>query len=363
MIQINDLGRHFAPYSGELAKIAADVISSGQYVLSGHNSRFSEKFGRYIGSPYVIPVANGTDAIEISLRAVGLGSDSKIGLVGNAGNYSHCAIRAIGASPVFIDVEEDNQLMDFNIFCSEISRLDGIIVTHLFGNPHPKIELIAELCKKHDVKLIEDCAQAHGAHLENSKVGTFGDVSSFSFYPTKNLGCLGDGGAICTSDEKIFNAASKLRTYGWNKKYEVETDFGMNSRMDEIQAAFLSYLIDHLDGWNEKRIGIATRYHKEIDNPRVTKVKLQNGSVAHLYPILVDQRSNFQASMFSVGIQTDIHYPVADFDQKIYSQDYRDLNLPITTKSSSRIVSLPMNPELTESEVTFIIKSVNEWTD
>jgi dTDP-4-amino-4,6-dideoxygalactose transaminase len=361
MIKINDLGRHFAPYSNELAKIASEVIASGQYVLSGQNLRFSEKFGHYIGSKYVIPVANGTDAIEIALRAVGLNSKSKIGLVGNAGNYSHCAIRSIGASPVFIDIEEESQLMDFDLFCSKVSLLDGLIVTHLFGNPHPEIDLIAQLCKESGVKLIEDCAQAHGAHLNNSIVGSFGDVSSFSFYPTKNLGCLGDGGAICTNDEKVFRLASKLRTYGWNKKYEVEVDFGMNSRMDEIQAAFLSYLIDHLDIWNEKRVAIAKRYSLEIVNPKVTKVKLQNGSVGHLYPILVHQRLNFQASMLSKGIQTDIHYPIADFHQKVFSQGNDDFNLPITTKSSSQIVSIPLNPELTELEVSFIIKSVNEW--
>jgi dTDP-4-amino-4,6-dideoxygalactose transaminase len=285
--------------------------------------------------------------------------------VANAGAYSTTAIRAVGGEPVFIDVREDTLLIDE----AEAARIIGsanrpaaVIVTHLYGRLVPRIEQIALAAKQAGIPLIEDCAQAHGASMGGRRAGTFGDYGCFSFYPTKNLGALGDGGALITSGAQQRDRVRMLRQYGWAAKYRIERAGGRNSRLDEVQAAVLRIKLPRLDGWNERRREIARQLSQGIRHPRVScPQQFGEEYVAHLYVVRTVDRQSLQAHLRSRGIASDVHYPLLDYQQPAFGASGQEHLNPVAEKACREVLTLPCFPEMSDSEVTAIVDAVNSW--
>jgi aminotransferase EvaB len=332
-------------------------------VLGNEVSTFENDFANFIGTKFCIGVASGSDALKIALTSVGIGTGSRVLTVANAGMYSSNAIFAVGATPIYIDIDERNMLLDFERLSDfESLNIDALIVTHLFGLAHPKIEEIAVWCKSHSVVLIEDCAQAHGASISGKLVGTFGDLSCFSFYPTKNLGALGDAGAVLTNSPDLKDSITSLRQYGWKNKYHVALKGGMNSRLDELQAAILNLFLPHLDLWNSRRRQIARSYCTQINHPLVdTPAEFSDNYVSHLFVIRTKHRKSLISHLSQSGVGTDIHYPVPDHMQGAYEDSNLKIELPITEQCCNEIVTVPCFPELSDEEIDKVCTAINEW--
>jgi aminotransferase EvaB len=261
-IPIQDLKRHYQVMAVELKAVAARVLDSGWYVLGQEVRSFESEFAAYLGATECVSVANGTDALELALRAFAIGLGDEVCTVANAGMYSTIAILSVGARPVFVDIEPRTLTLCPNRLASRITdKTKAIIVTHLYGCM-ADIEAILKLAKGRGIPVIEDCAQAHGAKRLNRTAGTWGDIGCYSFYPTKNLGALGDGGALSTNDPKLAERLRRLRQYGWSSRYHSDDCGGRNSRLDELQAAFLRVKLPHLNAWNGRRQQIARAYNE-----------------------------------------------------------------------------------------------------
>jgi len=361
--KINDLTLHNRALSAELHAAAMRVIDSGWYAMGPEVKAFEQAFARYCGTADAIGVGNGTEAIELSLRAVGVGPGDEVLTVANAGFYSSTAIRSIGAVPAYVDILDDTLLMDPAAAAAAITpRTKAVVVTHLFGRL-AEMEPFQALAKRHGIALIEDCAQSHGALRGGRRAGSFGDLAAFSFFPTKNLGALGDGGAVTTSDPALAARVRSLRQYGWSTKYTVVDGGARNSRLDELQAALLAVKLAHLDGWNARRRAIAARYAARIDHPRVRTPQIDDDShVAHLYVLRCTGRDALKAWLASQGIGTDIHYPVPDHRQPVQGAAAAAAPaLPVTERAAGEILTLPCYPELTLDEVDTIAAAVNRW--
>jgi dTDP-4-amino-4,6-dideoxygalactose transaminase len=359
-VAINDLRRHAAALRHIVNPAVERVIDRGYYVLGPECAAFEQEFALYCGVGHCVGVANGTDALELSFRALGLGEGSRVATVANAGLYTVTALRAIGAVPIFVDVDPITQLMDLRILAG-MSGFDAIVVTHLFGRLHDMDELM-RIAARASVPVIEDCAQAHGASRNGRRAGSFGSVASFSFYPTKNLGAAGDGGGILTNDPAIAERARILRQYGWDKKYHSVVAGGRNSRLDELQAAILRVKLPLLDQWNERRREIASQYSRRIVNPRIICPSVpEDGYVAHLYVATCDDREGLRQHLHESGIVTDVHYPVPDHFQPSLANAGPWPTLPVTEKLARQNVTLPCYPELRDDEVDRVINSINGW--
>lgn len=360
--KINDLSLHNHAIAPQLHEAARRVIDSGWYAMGPEVTAFEEAFARYCGAAQAIGVANGTDAIELALRAAGVSVGDEVITVANAGFYSSTAIRAIGAQPVYVDILETTLLMDPASAAAAITpKTRAIIITHLFGQLADMAPL-QTLCAKHKVALIEDCAQSHGATRDGKRAGSFGDIAAFSFFPTKNLGALGDGGAVVTSSVELAARVRSLRQYGWTTKYTVADSGACNSRLDELQAALLSVKLPLLDSWNEKRRNIAARYAEKVKNPAVRLPVIQGeDNVAHLYVVRCKNRDALKKHLQDKGIASDIHYPILDCHQPVVQQLFSGLDLPVSAKIRDEILTLPCYPELTFGEVDAIADCINAW--
>lgn len=359
----NDLLRHTQPIQKELNAAITSVVESGLFILGPQVSAFENEFATYCGVTYCVSLANGTDALELALRALGICKGKTVLTVANAGMYSSLAINATGAKPLYVDISYETLLVDVDALklALEIHAVDAIIITHLYGLI-ADIEPIVKLAKIRGIPVVEDCAQSHGAVRNGKKAGSFGDIACFSFYPTKNLGALGDGGAIVTCSEKLFGLVKKLRGYGWEKKYCVTVSGGRNSRLDEIQAAILRFKLPLLDQWNSRRRYIAKRYSNGICNPRVNVQKTQDSDyVAHLYVIRSPERLHLRQHLANAGVPTDVHYPLPDYAQPAFRKKLNNIRLTITEQACKEVLSLPCFPEMTELEVDTVIASVNSW--
>ena len=361
-IPLNDLKRHLDSSRDLVDSATARVVDSGWYIFGDEGVSFEREFAAYCGTRACVGVANGTDGLEFALRAVGVAPGSRVATVANAGFYTSTALLAIGAAPVFVDVEPDTHLMDLDALRSILSgRIDAVVVTHLYGLLHDMAHLL-QITDAQGVPVIEDCAQAHGAIRDGKKAGSFGRAAAFSFYPTKNLGGIGDGGAVVTNDTSVATKIQLLRQYGWAPKYHVTLDGARNSRLDEMQAAVLLNKLPHLDRWNARRREIAARYSGGIRNARI-RVPAIRGSeyVAHLYVIVCEQREELRAHLAGAGIMTDVHFPVPDHRQSVLSAKGGWPALPVSESLSQRVLTLPCYPELTNEEVDFVIGRVNDW--
>lgn len=361
-IPLNDLVRQNLRLQDELANSARRVIERGWYILGSEGAEFEAAFATYCGVPHAVGVANGTDAIELALRAVGVGEGHSVATVANAGFYASTAIRAMGAQPLYVDVVPETHSMSVNSLNRQLARntVQAVIVTHLYGQL-AEIETIAAICKPLGIPVIEDCAQAHGASRDGRAAGSFGAAGCFSFYPTKNLGALGDGGAVTTGDGAIAERLRELRQYGWDRKYQVSRPGGRNSRLDELQAALLLTKLPHLDRWNEDRRKIARRYSEEIRNPRVKCPKdFGTDNVAHLFVVRCEDRDDFRRHLETNGIATDIHYPIPDHQQPAYATEAVD-RLTETERLAREIVTIPCFSEMEEEEISQVIAAANGW--
>lgn len=365
-IPVNDLARLADLVAEPLAECAAQVLRSGHYVLGPAVAGFEGAFAAYCGVSHCIGVGNGTDALEIALRALGLGPGSRVAVVANAGMYGTTAVLAIGAEPVFVDVEEATSNMCPQALDAALAgggaMPDAIIVTHLYGRM-ADMPALAAIARTRGVPLVEDCAQAHGAtSRDGRKAGAFGDLAAFSFYPTKNLGAMGDGGAIVTNDGILAMRVRKLRQYGWTSKYVNALAGGRNSRLDELQAAFLSHLLPLLDDRNTLRRGIAARYSSRIVHPGIRVPSAEGFDyVAHLYVVQVGQRDSLTAHLQASGIGCDVHYPAPDHWQPMHAGRFSAVSLPVTEMLCQRVLTLPCFPEMHDDEVDRVIAACNDW--
>lgn len=363
MQQINDLSARVVKHQAPIKAAIDRVIGSGWFVLGPEVRQFETSFAAFLGASHCVSLANGTDAIELALKAMGLGSGDGVATAANAGMYTSTAILALGAEPYFMDVDLGSR----GVTLSEVKRaidagVKAVVVTHLYGLAVPEIEQIAQYCSEKGVMLLEDCAQAHGASVNGKRAGTFGDAASFSFYPTKNLGALGDGGAVVTSTPKIAEKLGLLRQYGWSSKYKVETACARNSRLDEMQAAILSVFLPDLDAANARRREIAARYSTLIRHSDV--LAPQPGGpeyVAHLYVVRSSRRDALRDYLRSVDIASEVHYPIPDHRQPIFADRFAAIRLENTERLAEEILTLPCYPEMSDEAVDRVIAAVNGW--
>jgi aminotransferase EvaB len=334
------------------------VLSSGNFVLGRECEYFEASFATYVGVQHCVGVANGTDALELALRASGIKAGMKVATAANAGNYATTAASALGAEIAYIDVEFATR----NITLEAVQKAVGegakaVIATHLYGLAIAEIAEISAFCLERGITLIEDCAQAHGARVRGRVVGSFGDASAFSFYPTKNLGALGDAGAVLTNNDAIASNVRKLRTYGWSEKNSIELPGGRNSRLDEIQAAILSDLLPFLDEDNERRRKIARAYCAGINATDMDLPQFTNDEfAAHLFVLTSENRSTYISKFADASISTSIHFPIPDHLQP-HLTGSPEFSLPVTERLARQVMSLPCYPELLDEEVDAIIQA------
>lgn len=336
------------------------VIGSHWYVLGEEVASFEREFAEYCGVLECVGLANGTDALELALRGFGLDRGDRVCLAANAGFYGSTAVHAVGATPVYVDVESERLTLDPAALAVALQteRPAAIIVTHLYGQL-AAIEEIVALADSAGVPVIEDCAQAHGALRDGRRAGSFGRVGCFSFYPTKNLGALGDGGALVSSDATLIGRVRQLRQYGWGGKYSVDLPGGRNSRLDEMQAAILREKLPRLDRWNEARRLVARRYNTAFAGlPLHCPPSVGEDYVAHLYVIRLPRRETLRAYLRAVGIATDVHYPVPDHRQSAYSLPDGHAGLPVTEQACEQVLTLPCFPGMTDEQVGCVVDAV-----
>jgi aminotransferase EvaB len=360
-IPLNDPKRQYLELKTEIDEAVGRVLNSGRYILGSEVEAFEKEFADYCGTRYCIGVANGTNALEIGLKALGISVGDEVITVANAGMYSTTAISAVGAVPVFAEIQPLTMTMDPNALAGVVtSRTRAVIITHLYGRMAHVDELVAS-AKKYNLAIIEDCAQAHGAQLNQKHAGSFGDVGCYSFYPTKNLGALGDGGGIVTSDSQIADRCKRLRQYGWNKKYHAQESGGMNSRLDELQAAILRAKLPHLDHWNQERQAIKDRYFSGLNHNSIQlPVESPPGEMVwHLFVVRTKNRDHLLCNLKKMGIGCDVHFPMPDHLQKSCADlGYEPGALPETELAAREVLSLPIFPGLTQIEVEQVIDGV-----
>jgi dTDP-4-amino-4,6-dideoxygalactose transaminase len=335
------------------------VLDSHWYILGKEVSGFEREFARYCGAAECVGVASGTDALEIGLRALGVTKGDKVVVAANAGFYASTAVLLVGAIPHYVDVDPVTLTVSPEKVEEALeSYPKAIVVTHLYGRL-ADVEAIVEVASRRGIHVIEDCAQAHGAKRNGKRAGTFGTIGCFSFYPTKNLGAIGDGGAIVTDGSYLAAAIRQLRQYGWKNKYDVELPGGRNSRLDEIQAAVLREKLPFLDSWNAERRDIAGRYNSAFsDLPVVCPCSTGEDYVAHLYVARVEARDAFRKFVRGFGVSTDVHYPVPDHMQFAYPSQQGKWVLPATELACRQVVSLPCYPGLEAGSIERVIEAV-----
>lgn len=339
------------------------VLDSHWYILGAELAAFEREFAEYCGVGHCVGLANGTDALELGLRAVGVKAGDEVLLAANAGFYGSTAVRQIGALPLYVDVDANTLTMAVEqLERSLSSSTKAIIITHLYGQLAPDLDSIVAVAGKAGLPVVEDCAQAHGAKRNGKRAGSFGTIGCFSFYPTKNLGALGDGGAVVTNEPSLAARMQGLRQYGWSSKYHVALEGGRNSRLDELQAAILRAKLPRLDAWNAERREIAHRYNAAFSNlPVLCPSSSGEDYVAHLYVLQIEARDAFREYLTSKGIATDIHYPIADHLQAAYQGGPRQGPLPVSEHACTRVVSLPCYPGLEPDKVERVIQAVQSY--
>lgn len=348
-------------YENEINKAIQAVIDSGWYIMGKQLEAFEREFSSYCGTKYCVGVANGLDALTLIIRGYGFGCGDEIIVPANTYIASILAVSANNVKPVLVEPD----ILTYNIDPKKIenaitNKTKAILVVHLYGRT-VEMDSILKIAQKYNLKVIEDSAQAHGATYHGQKAGNLGNASGFSFYPGKNLGALGDGGAVTTNDEILYQKILALRNYGSHKKYE-NIYKGLNSRLDEIQAAILRVKLPYLDFDNEKRRKIAKYYCEHMKNSNIILPdnSVDKENVWHIFPIRTKDRSLFQKYLLENDIETIIHYPKAPHKQIAY-KEWNSLSYPISEKIHTEIISLPISPVITQLEIEKIVKVVNEY--
>lgn len=362
IIPLTDLSSQYNQIKEDIDLVIKNVLSSNSYILGPEVENFEKELAAYIGVNYSVGVASGTDAITIALKALGIKEGDGVVVPANVYPTSFGAALS-GASLQLADVDPDS----LNITLESIQRVvtnatKAIIVVHLYGNP-VDISPIQEYAQQNNIFLIEDCAQAFGAVYKNKKVGSFGDINCFSFYPTKNLGAYGDGGAITTNNKNYAEKVKSLRMYGEHKRYD-STVVGYNSRLDEIQAGILRVKLRCVNDWNNKRKELAFRYREYLKNIPIKMLKenREGESAHHLFVVLVEDRLGLVTFLGSQGITTGIHYPTPIHLVDAFSYlGYKSGNFPVSEEASKKVLSLPFYPDMSFSNVDFVVESIKKF--
>lgn len=361
-IMSNRMDRGFYKYQDEFEQKALDVLRSGWYVLGKEVLGFEEEFAAYTGAKYCVGLASGLDALWIAFRLLNIGKGDEVIVQGNTYIASVMGITINGATPVFVEPDAYFEIDIHKIEEKITTKTKAILVVHLYGMA-TQMEQIQALCRKYNLKLIEDCAQSHGACFRGKMTGTFGDVGCFSFYPSKNLGAFGDAGAVIVNDEQLARDFKIFRNYGSEKRY-YNMVVGANSRLDELQAGMLRVRLKHLDELNQEKKDIAQRYTEELNNPKIQIPKLAPGatSVWHQYVIRCEDRDRLMHYLEEKEIGTIIHYPIPPHLSEAYQYlGYGEGTLPITEHLAKTVVSIPMYNGMTKEEQDYIIKTLNAF--
>jgi dTDP-4-amino-4,6-dideoxygalactose transaminase len=365
MILMNDFKAEPASLLEAMSAAARRVFASGWYVLGTEVQAFEKRWADACQVPHCVGVANGMDAIELALRGLDIGPGDEVITTPMTAFATVLAIMRAGATPVLADIEPTTGLLSLESVRRCLSpRTRAVVLVHLYGQMRDLPDWVA-LCADARVQLIEDCAQAHLAQWDNRAAGSFGAAGAYSFYPTKNLGAIGDGGAIVTNSETLAQRVGRLRNYGQSERY-VHPELGMNSRLDEIQAALLSERLVWLDAFTERRRAVAARYDATIDNPHVrllAPARQPRSHVHHLYVVLSDTRTRLAAHLAEQGVQTHIHYPVPVHRQAPCLSLPRDpLGLERTDEHAATCLSIPCHPQLGDDQVAHIVAAVNSFS-
>ncbi|MDE6846798.1 MAG: DegT/DnrJ/EryC1/StrS family aminotransferase [Lachnospiraceae bacterium] len=360
-----DLNRIHEPIREELDQVYRDVMERQWFIHGTWCTRFEQEFAAYCGAGHCIGVGNGLDAIRLILQAMDIGTGDEVIVPANTFIATVLAVTYVGATPVFVDADENTYNIDLSKVEEKItSRTKAVIAVHLYGHVVDMAPL-EELRRKYGFRLIEDAAQGHGGMLGDRRTGSLSDAAAFSFYPGKNLGALGDGGAVVTDDKELADRVRALSNYGSKEKY-VHMYKGCNSRLDELQAGFLSIKLPLLDKWNEMRRQIASEYCRRIVSDSIQLPKWEGGNdhVFHIFPILCEKRDELAAYLKECGIGTNVHYPTPIYMQGAYQESAGLLGqYPVTEKICRQEVSIPLYPGLQEDEKDYIIKCLNEFTN
>ncbi|MEK9772132.1 MAG: DegT/DnrJ/EryC1/StrS family aminotransferase [Opitutae bacterium] len=364
MIPFSNPSASYQAHKKEIDEAIQRVLDSGWFVLGKEVENFEKEFASFHGKDfYAVGVANGTDAIALCLRSLGLGSGDEVITPSHTAVATVAGIEQAGCTPVFADIDPYTRCIDPNSLKERVgSSTRAIMPVHIYGQP-AEMHRILEIAKVHNLALVEDCSQAHGAEIDGQKVGTFADISAFSCYPTKNLGGTGDGGVIFCRSKEFAEKIKSLRQYGWNDERESISP-GFNSRLDELQAAILRVKLQHLADDNNKRREIALRYNSAFKDLPVTLPALPETELhaMHLYVIEYDQRNELMKYLRSHQIGASLHYPLAVHQHPAYKDRMRGGdNLPVTDQFYQRNLTLPMYPELSNDAVEHIISTVQNW--
>ena len=359
-IMPNRMDRGFYRYQEEFEKKALEVLRSGWYVLGKEVAAFEEEFAAYTGAKYCVGLASGLDALWLAFRVLNIKEGDEVIVQGNTYIASVMGITINGATPVFVEPDDYYQINPAKIEEKITDRTKAVLVVHLYGQASDMAPVV-ELCKKYKLRLVEDCAQSHGACFNGKMTGTFGDIGCFSFYPSKNLGAFGDGGAIVTDDEQIAKDMKVYRNYGSEKRYYNKV-VGTNSRLDEIQAGLLRVRLSHLDDLTEEKRRIAARYFKELHNDKILLPRFIEGSthVYHQFVIRCKERDELIAYLDEKEIGSIIHYPIPPHLAEAYRYlGFKEGDFPMTERLAKEVLSIPMYNGMTEEEQTYIIDAIN----
>ncbi len=365
----SDPGANYLAHRNEIDDVIRRTLENGRYILGEEVSAFEREFALYLGASYCVGVASGTDALHLALRACRIGEGDVVVTVSHTAVATVAAIELAGASPLLVDIDPETLTINPHAVESAVGSYSGagtikaIIAVHLYGQP-AAMDAIRRIAKRCDLKVIEDCAQAHGATFKGRKAGTLGDIAAFSFYPTKNLGALGDGGAVVTNSSDLAERVRLLREYGWQERY-VSFLSGMNSRLDEIQAAVLRVKLKWLDEENERRRRIARAYTNRLEDTALILPQIPAGDshACHQYVVRISNRDELRDYLHDRGIGTSIHYPVpvhlqpAYRDRVMLSYD----GLPMTEDIVPEVLSLPMHPNLTDNHIEQVCEIIKRY--
>lgn len=361
-IMTNRLDRGFYKYQKEFEDKAIEVLRSGWYILGNELKSFEEEFAEWIGAKHCVGVGNGLDALWLAFRALGISEGDEVVVQGNTYIASVMGITLNGATPVFVEPDEYNNIDTSKIEEAITDKTKAILVVHLYGQAS-KMDDVVRICREYNLRLVEDCAQSHGAKYGGKTTGTFGDIGCFSFYPSKNLGAFGDGGAIVTDDAEIDRLIRMYRNYGSEIRYYNKV-VGVNSRLDEMQAGLLRVRLRHMDDLNAEKKEISRKYLEQIHNPFIELPKVREGCehIWHQFVLHCTKRDELQDYLKKRGIDTIIHYPIPPHLQEAYAYlGHKEGDYPITEKYAKEVLSIPMYNGMTEEEQNLVIEAINEF--
>ncbi len=361
MIPILDLRQQYAALKAEIDSALQEVLASGRFILGPNVEDFEREFAAFVGVKHAVGLNSGTDALHLALRALDIGAGDEVITTPFTFAATTEAIGIVGATPVFVDIDPSTLNIDAGLIERAITRKTrALLPVHLYGTP-ASMTPILEIARRHDLAVIEDCAQAVGAKIDERQVGTFGNFGCFSFFPTKNLGAYGDGGMITTNSNDLVQRIKMLRAHGGRKKYYHE-ELGINSRLDEVQAAILRVKLPYLISWNQSRRTIARRYHaglKDAPGVRLLVESLRTEAVYHQYTIRVTDRELVKSRLADAGIQTMVYYPLPLHLQKLHQGLGKGQgSYPVAEKAAGEVLSLPIYPELQEHDQVSVIQAL-----